>query len=94
MKSEFFGECEHGVLSGAEGLAVAFQDAVCAGTDEEQLVRMQEVLQQLPVPHYRSENCCPESGELSPSAFQRAMMRWQALSQDRKSTRLNSSHPH
>ena len=27
MKSELFGECEHGVLSGAEGLALAFQDA-------------------------------------------------------------------
>ena len=44
---------------------------------------MQEVIQQLPAPHYRSENCCPESGELSPSAFQRAMMRWQALSHAR-----------
>ena len=41
---------------------------------------MQEVIQQLPAPHYRSENCCPECGELSPAAFQRAMMRWQALS--------------
>ena len=27
MKSGLFGECEHGVLSGAEGLALAFQDA-------------------------------------------------------------------
>ena len=27
VKSELFGECEHGVLSGAEGLALAFQDA-------------------------------------------------------------------
>ena len=27
MKSELFGECEHGVLSSAEGLALAFQDA-------------------------------------------------------------------
>ena len=27
MKSELFGECEHRVLSGAEGLALAFQDA-------------------------------------------------------------------
>jgi len=27
MKSELFGECEHGVLSGAEGLALAFQNA-------------------------------------------------------------------
>ena len=64
----------------SKSLSAFFQDAVCAGTDEEQLVRMQEVIQQLPAPHYRSENCCPQSGELSPSAFQRAMMRWQALS--------------
>ena len=41
---------------------------------------MQEVIQQLPAPHYRSENCCPESGELSPAALQRAMTPWQALS--------------
>ena len=27
VKSELFGECEDGVLSGAEGLALAFQDA-------------------------------------------------------------------
>ena len=27
MKSELFGECEDGVFSGAEGLALAFQDA-------------------------------------------------------------------
>ena len=27
MKSGLFGECEPGVLSGAEGLALAFQDA-------------------------------------------------------------------
>ena len=27
MKSGLFGECEHGVLSSAEGLALAFQDA-------------------------------------------------------------------
>ena len=27
MKCGLFGECEHGVLSGAEGLALAFQDA-------------------------------------------------------------------
>ena len=40
---------------------------------------MQEVIQQLPAPHYRSENCCPQSGELSPAALQRAMMRWQGL---------------
>ena len=40
---------------------------------------MQEVIQLLPAPHYRSENCCLQSGELSPAAFQRAMMRWQAL---------------
>ena len=44
---------------------------------------MQEVIQQLPAPHYRSENCCPECGELSPATFQRAMMRWQALSHAR-----------
>ncbi|POI22687.1 hypothetical protein CIB84_013565 [Bambusicola thoracicus] len=40
---------------------------------------MQEVIQQLPAPHYRSENCCLQSGELSPAAFQRALMQWQAL---------------
>ena len=64
----------------SHSLSAFFQDAVCAGTDEERLVRMQEVIQQLPAPHYRSENCCPQSGELSPAAFQRAMTRWQALS--------------
>ena len=63
----------------SQSLSAFFQDAVCAGTDEERLLRVQEVIQLLPAPHYRSENCCPQSGELSPAAFQRAMMRWQAL---------------
>ena len=67
----------------SKSLSDFFQDAVCAATDEERLLRMQEVIQQLPAPHYRSENSCPESGELSPSAFQRAMMQWQALSHAR-----------
>ncbi|POI28349.1 hypothetical protein CIB84_007901, partial [Bambusicola thoracicus] len=58
-------------------------DAVCATTDEERLLRMLEVIQQLPMPQYRSENCCPQSGELSPAAFQRTMMRLQALSHTR-----------
>ena len=63
----------------SHSLSAFFQDTVCAATDEERLLRMQEVIQQLPAPHYRSENCCPQSGELSPAALQKAMMRWQAL---------------
>ena len=63
----------------SKSLSAFFQDAVCAGTDEERLLSMQEVIQQLPAPQYRSENSCPECGELSPAAFQRVMMRWQAL---------------
>ncbi|XP_031467686.1 rho GTPase-activating protein 33-like, partial [Phasianus colchicus] len=31
-----------------------FSEAVGATTDEEQLVRMQDVIQQLPAPHYRT----------------------------------------
>ena len=46
----------------SKSLSAFFQDAVCAATDEERLLRMQEVIQQLPAPHYRSENSCTSAG--------------------------------
>ena len=38
----------------SNSLSVLFQGAVCAATDEERMARMQDVIQQLPAPHYRS----------------------------------------
>uniref|UniRef100_A0A8C9EPC1 Rho GTPase activating protein 32 n=1 Tax=Pavo cristatus TaxID=9049 RepID=A0A8C9EPC1_PAVCR len=38
----------------SESLSALFQDAVSAATDEERLVRIHDVIQQLPPPHYRT----------------------------------------
>ena len=41
------------VLLAAKSLPALFQDAVSAATDEERLVKIHDVIQQLPPPHYR-----------------------------------------
>uniref|UniRef100_A0A663F0T0 Rho GTPase activating protein 32 n=1 Tax=Aquila chrysaetos chrysaetos TaxID=223781 RepID=A0A663F0T0_AQUCH len=42
------------VLLAAKPLSAFFQDAVSAATDEERLVKIHDVIQQLPPPHYRT----------------------------------------
>uniref|UniRef100_A0A8D2QEH5 Rho GTPase activating protein 32 n=1 Tax=Zonotrichia albicollis TaxID=44394 RepID=A0A8D2QEH5_ZONAL len=43
-----------GDLFAAKSFAASFQDAVSAATDEERLVKIHDVIQQLPPPHYRT----------------------------------------
>lgn len=42
-----------GGLFAAKSFPASFQDAVSAATDEERLVKIHDVIQQLPPPHYR-----------------------------------------
>jgi len=39
------------------------QDAVSAATDEERLVKVHDVIQQLPPPHYRLDECTASSAD-------------------------------
>lgn len=49
----FCQDCHVGCLFAAECFPASFQDAVSAATDEERLVKIHDVIQQLPPPHYR-----------------------------------------
>ncbi|XP_072216531.1 rho GTPase-activating protein 32-like [Excalfactoria chinensis] len=48
----YFRELPNPLLT--EQLYGKFSDAVCAATEEERLLRMQDTIQQLPAPHYRT----------------------------------------